>query len=199
MVSPTGVGFYGTLLPFMAKYIKLIGGEPVDVPFDIDSTIVAYVGGPDGYLSNVQYSQNSTMITVKIGGKVPEGGLPSGLGGLLGTTTTTMTTTPVTTEQPSATSTGPASIVPTESSKESPNSTEKPSTEEPTTTTTDSANETQGIKLPIIGKRQDFGLKDLSLQEMGLPLDAAPEVVEAWVKSVINNLAQDEGLPPPFV
>jgi len=40
MTSPTGLGFYGVLVPFMLKYPLLLFGEAQNVPFQINSTIV---------------------------------------------------------------------------------------------------------------------------------------------------------------
>ncbi|KAF9992742.1 hypothetical protein BGZ80_003570 [Entomortierella chlamydospora] len=72
MVSPTGVGFLPTVIEFIVKNLGLLTG-PQDIPFDITSTIVAKVGGADGYLGNVAYSQKDTMIKVTLSGSIPSG------------------------------------------------------------------------------------------------------------------------------
>lgn len=196
MVSPAGLAFYGLLLEFMAKNNGLLGGKPVDVAFDIDSTIVAVVGGADGYLGNVKYTQKGAIITIQMGGKAPEGGLP-GPGGPKPTTTAPAE------QKPSAT---PVTLL--------PDTTTEPTkaaltTEKPTTIALDGPKETvaafgdNGNWLSVFNKRQDGGLQptlsDADLRSMGMPVDAAPEVVEAWAKMMINNVAQEQGLPPLFV
>ncbi|KAF9173783.1 hypothetical protein BGX21_007855 [Mortierella sp. AD011] len=72
MVSPSGAGFLPTVLEFVLKNLGLVTG-PKDIPFDITSTIVAKVGGSDGYLGNVAYSQKDTMIKVTLSGSFPAG------------------------------------------------------------------------------------------------------------------------------
>ncbi|KAF8926111.1 hypothetical protein BGZ58_000180 [Dissophora ornata] len=190
MVSPTGVGFVGTLLPFMLKYPQLIVGQFADVPFDIDSTITALVGGSSGYLGNVAYSQNSTIFTVQINGKAPDGAMSQ----LLNSTTTT----PLPSTTPSATpssintttigaGTSTVSVPAVSTSTKEPPKTTTPAvqaTPKPTTTSKASG-------LPVISKRQAQVLESA-------PSDTSPEVVEAWVKAMVNKLAQDEGLPPPY-
>ncbi|KAG0237854.1 hypothetical protein B0O80DRAFT_409402 [Mortierella sp. GBAus27b] len=178
MISPTGVGFYGTLFPFMKDHLGLITGQPVDIGFDIDSSIVAFVGGSDGYQGNVKYAQNNTIITIQVGGKVPEGGLPPELGG----PNTKSTTDPTSSAgQPTTTSATP-------------------------TSTGSTAAETSKveIKTPLVEKRQDAGIQgadygDAFLRELGVPVDASPEVAEAWAKAMLNNMAREQGLPLPFL
>ncbi|KAG0239481.1 hypothetical protein BG011_003918, partial [Mortierella polycephala] len=59
MVSPSGLGFSTNMaLPFMNAYAGLLIGAAVEVPFDIQATIVAAIGGPDGYEGNVVYTQS---------------------------------------------------------------------------------------------------------------------------------------------
>lgn len=193
MVSPAGLPFYGLLIEFMAKNPGLLAGKPVDVAFDIDSTIVAVVGGPDGYLGNVKYSQKGTIITIQMGGKAPEGSLPPELGGPKTTTTSPATETPA---PASATTTEPAKTEPT---SVTPTTTAPEVIKETVATVGDGSN-----WLSILNKRQDDDglratLTETDLQAMGMPVDAAPEVIEAWAKTMINNVAQDQGLPPLFV
>ncbi|KAF9364539.1 hypothetical protein BGX34_001257 [Mortierella sp. NVP85] len=196
MVSPAGLAFYGLLLEFMAKNNGLLGGKPVDVAFDIDSTIVAVVGGENGYVGNVKYSQKGAIITIQMGGKAPEGGLP-GPGGPKPTTTAPAE------QKPSATPVTPLPATTTEPTKAAL------TTEKPTTIALEGPKETvaafgdNGSWLSIFNKRQDEGLQptlsDADLRSMGMPVDAAPEVVEAWAKMMINSVAQEQGLPPLFV
>lgn len=175
MVSPAGFGFMGTLLPFMLKYPQMILGIAADVPFDIQSTIITYVGGQNGYFGNVGYNQTGTIIKVQVGGKAPAGALPPSLAGLLPhdeSNNSTSTVLPTTTTA-SSTTTGEAST-----STASASASDSAS---PVPTTTDTATE------PIV-KRQIQSL------ENG-PGSEDPAVIEAWIKSVVNKLATDEGLP----
>ncbi|KAG0302815.1 hypothetical protein BGZ98_007205 [Dissophora globulifera] len=72
MASPDGGGFLAsTLLPFMLTYPQLLVGLSADIPFTIKSTIVASLGGENGYTGNVMYAQPDTIITVKLGGPIP--------------------------------------------------------------------------------------------------------------------------------
>jgi hypothetical protein len=174
MVSPAGFGFMGTLLPFMLKYPQLLVGIAADVPFDIQSTIVTYVGGQSGYFGNVGYNQTETIIKVQVGGKAPAGALPASLADLLpkdGSNNSTSTVLPTVTA--TSTTIGEATATaPTASASDSTT---------PAPTTTSAATET-------IAKRQVQSL------EAG-PGSEDPAVVEAWIKAMVNKLAVDEGLP----
>ncbi|KAI1301122.1 hypothetical protein EDD11_005812 [Mortierella claussenii] len=201
MVSPAGLGFLGTLTPFLANYPQLIVGQSADVPFNIASTITARVGGSAGYEGNVQYSQADTIIRVQINGKVPDN-----------TTLPGHNTTVVPIPTPTATSLPTANITMTVPSKlptpdlptpQSPTSTGAPkvtttTTEAPTkrtdtgngpepTTTTKAASP----HIPVIGKRYEEIAQSF-------PLDPTHENVDAWVKAMVNKLALDEGQSAPF-
>ncbi|KAF8958995.1 hypothetical protein BGZ46_001857 [Entomortierella lignicola] len=176
MVSPAGVGFVGTLLPFMIAYPKLLLGESADVPFNIQSTITAVVGGAGGYTGNVQYSQADTIIKVQINGKAPASMLPPQLGGTNGTTTTTSAVVV------STTSTGPTSTA----SADVHTTTR---TAEPTTSATPRSTTT--TIAPIL-KRQYAGAIDLRV-------DSSPPAVEAWIKAMVNKLAVEGGAAAPYV
>ncbi|KAG0057609.1 hypothetical protein BGZ83_006982 [Gryganskiella cystojenkinii] len=179
MVSPAGLGFMGTLLPFMLAYPGLLFGQTETVPFNIQSTIVARVGGANGYEGNVLYNQDSTLIAVQVGGNVPKSMLPPALGGPQNNTMTA----------PSATTTDAATVTTEVPAK--PTTTDaapaKPTTEagKPTTTpiTTHAADVT---------KRQVQTLGDT-------PTDQSPAAVELWLKAIINKLAADDGVAPPFL
>ncbi|KAI7819239.1 hypothetical protein BC939DRAFT_268343 [Gamsiella multidivaricata] len=201
MESPAGLDFFGTLIPFMLKYPQLLIGQTADVPFNINATITAVVGGSSGYLGNVAYSQADTVITVQINGKAPAGALPPQLGGQSVANATATTLVPTASTETSATVSASASTTdvpkvskPTETTEttETTTTTTQPEiepTKEPTkTTTTATAVKT---RLPVVGKRQ------VQVLENG-PSDTSPEVVEAWIKAMVNKIAQDDGLPPPY-
>ncbi|KAG0335580.1 hypothetical protein BG004_008396 [Podila humilis] len=166
MVSPAGFDFMmSTILPFMLAYPQLLVGASADVPFNIKSTIVAVVGGPNGYLGNVQYSQDNTIITVAVGGHAPAGALPQAI-------------------QPDNTATTPAEASPTTAEA-------SPTTQPEATTTTTVAEEAKPTA-PALTKRQMEILTER-------PSSQDPAVVEAWLKAVVNKLAIDDGIAPPFV
>ncbi|KAF9918401.1 hypothetical protein BX616_008961 [Lobosporangium transversale] len=194
MVSPSGLGFaVDTLAPFMVRYPQLLVGKAADVPFTIESTIVALVGGSSGYEGNVQYTQPDTIINVKINGEVPKGNLP---GGDTATTTTTAA------EAPTQTTTKGEPTLPTSGA---PSQTEKPEpepkptkvTEPPTETKIDKTAEPEPTKnpesdprIPIISKRQ------LDILE-AFPKEATLENVETWIKAMANRIALEEGHAAP--
>ena len=171
MVSPAGIGFMGTLLPFMLKYPQMILGIAADVPFEVQSTIVTYVGGQSGYFGNVGYNQTETIIKVQVGGKAPAGALPPSLAGLVHDNSTS-------TARPSPTATATTGDASTSTATASATDSASPA---PTATTTGAATE------PIV-KRQVQTLEDG-------PGSEDPAVVEAWIKAVVNKLAIDQGLP----
>jgi len=173
MVSPAGFGFMSTLLPFMSKYPQLLLGIAADVSFNVQSTIVTYVGGQSGYYGNVGYNQTETIIKVQVGGKAPAGALPAALAPPNSSNSTVSAvpspTAATTTESAASTSTSV------------PSTTASPSPASASPTTTGAAAE------PIV-KRQVQSL------ESG-PGSEDPAVVEAWIKAMVNKLAADQGLP----
>lgn len=169
MISPAGVGFMGTLLPFTLTYPALLAGKAVDVPFDITSVIISGVGGSNGYFGNVQYAQNGAIFKVQMGGK-PAGGTPS--------TTTASGPSPTTTVAAPTTTTEAA---PTTTTKAGTTTSAAP------TTTTAAASPTSA---PVV-KRDDTEL-------LAGPSSLDPTTVEAWVKSMVNKLAIEKGLPAPY-
>ncbi|KAG0247962.1 hypothetical protein BG011_000670, partial [Mortierella polycephala] len=190
MTSPAGFGFMtSTILPFMLRYPQLLVGAAADVPFNIKSTITAIVGGQNGFLGNVQYEQADTIIKVQVGGKAPSpSDLPPALGGTLGMNTTTTAAAPEVT--PTSTASPTLSPEPISTTTEAP--VEKPS-EVPTSVASAPAAATSTVATPeTIEKRQDQILQ-------GGPSSMSPDVVEAWVKAMVNKVAQEEGLPAPFI
>ncbi|KAG0210313.1 hypothetical protein BGX28_009469 [Mortierella sp. GBA30] len=181
MVSPAGIGFVGTLIPFMAHYPQLLVGATADVPFQIKSTITAVVGGQNGYLGNVQYAQADTIFKLQIGGKAPEGALPPGLGHGNSTTTTAPASPEVT-----APATTTAIVVPTYTAPSQPGVTKTEGAPTPEKTAAPTT-------APSIAKRQ------LPQVLESTPSDLSPAGVEAWIKGMVNKLAQDQGLPAPYV
>ncbi|KAG0024817.1 hypothetical protein BGZ82_010352, partial [Podila clonocystis] len=179
MTSPAGLGFMtSTILPFMLAYPSLLFGATVEIPFDITSTIVASVGGANGYTGNVQYKQLATGIRVTVGGKAPAGALPPAL--LPPTTNTTSIA--------SATATVTATdVIPTIAT-----------TTTTTTTTTEAGSpsptpkSTSSAAAEALTKRQVQTLEEV-------PSSQDPAVVEAWLKLVVNKLALDDGIAAPFI
>ncbi|KAG0047235.1 hypothetical protein BGZ89_005006 [Linnemannia elongata] len=172
MVSPAGLSFMGTLIPFMSAYPQMLLG----IPFDVQSTILTYVGGQSGYFGNVGYNQTETIIKVQVGGKAPAGALPAGLAGLVHDDTNNSTTTAL----PSPTTTTTTG----EASTSTATASTTGSASAPTATATGAATE------PIV-KRQVQTLEDG-------PGSEDPAVVEAWIKAMVNKLAADQGLPPYY-
>ncbi|KAF9583808.1 hypothetical protein BGW38_008458 [Lunasporangiospora selenospora] len=170
MVSPAGLGFMSTLIPFMAAYPQLLVGATAEVPFNIKSTITAVVGGKDGYEGVVQYTQDNTVIKVQVNGKAPKSALPPALGGTFGTT-------PSASPQSETTVTSTA----TASATGSPS----PSPADPTTQPTPS----NGPPSAIV-KRQISGFD--------IPEDLSPAGIEAWIKSTVNQIAQNNGQAAPY-
>ncbi|KAF9103770.1 hypothetical protein BGX27_010386 [Mortierella sp. AM989] len=105
MESPKDPGFLiSTIIPFVMANLGIIA-SPVDVPFDITASIVARVGGPNGYEGNVAYSQADTIIKVSleiIGGGLADLRLLSGASAPLSSPDTT-TTTSATSDSPTTT------------------------------------------------------------------------------------------------
>ncbi|GJJ76993.1 hypothetical protein EMPS_09352 [Entomortierella parvispora] len=187
MVSPAGLEFFvDTILPFMVSNMGLLFGSAVTVDFNIQSTITAIVGGPDGYTGNVQYNQDNTPITVQVGGKVPASDLPPALGGPQNGTTTAA---------PSATSA--ASSIPTPAAT---SQAAMPTTADATATTTEAAKptETSGTTPSAAASAPGMEKRQLVTAFGETPADRTPEAVEAWIKAVVNKLAADEGIPLPF-
>jgi hypothetical protein len=177
MASPAGFGFMGTLLHFMLANPQLLLGISADVVFDTRSEIVAYVGGPDGYMGNVSYNQTETIIKVQVGGKAPAGALPASLADLVPHENNS-TTTPL--PSPAAPTNGaPTSTVvvsPTAASSLPP-----PATASPTGAAT----------VPVVAP---IAKRQVQTLENG-PGSEDPAVVEAWIKAMVNKLANDKGLP----
>ncbi|KAG0312812.1 hypothetical protein BGZ99_009258 [Dissophora globulifera] len=192
MVSPTGAGFLGVLLPFMLKYPQLLIHETADVPFNINATITALVGGSSGYLGNVAYSQDNVIITVQINGSPPPGSLPQSLNStqpaLLPTLTTSLALPSVTVPALPTIKTTDIAVGPITVPVPAPKATTTEAAPAPPKATT-----TKAGGLPIIGKRQAP-----VLPTENSPADGSPEL-EAWIKAWANQVAQDYGAPPPFV
>lgn len=170
MISDKRVdGFITTLLGFVAKNPGLVLG-PQDVNFRIEATIAAQVGGSSGYLGNVQYVQDPTVINVKLGGK------PEEVQAFLhrdATTTTAAQTTTTTAGTEAATTTE----VPT-------TTTEAPTTTQaPTTTTEAPLAETTTTSASTIVKRQDVSSTDVS-----------PDLL----KAALNKMFAEVGQPALF-
>lgn len=181
MVSPAGFGFMtSTILPFMLAYPQLLFGATAEVPFNIKSTIVAVVGGANGFLGNVQYSQDNTIIKVAVNGKAPAGVLPPALQPPT-TNTTASGALPTPTTAPEV----PTTVVETTTSP----------TDTTTTTTTEVASPTASptpAVASMLTKRQMQILEEV-------PASQDPAVVEAWLKLVVNKLALEDGVAAPFV
>ncbi|KAG0018124.1 hypothetical protein BGZ81_010390 [Podila clonocystis] len=188
MTSPAGLGFMtSTILPFMLAYPSLLFGATVEIPFDITSTIVASVGGANGYTGNVQYKQLATGIRVTVGGKAPAGALPPAL---LPPTTNTTSIASATTIA-TATDVIPTITTTTTAAEVAPTTT--------TTTTTTKADSssptpksTPSAVAEALTKRQVQMLEEV-------PSSQDPAVVEAWLKLVVNKLALDDGVAAPFI
>ncbi|KAF9163540.1 hypothetical protein DFQ26_002426 [Actinomortierella ambigua] len=199
MKSPAGLGFGLLLVEFMAAYPSMIIFKPNDVPFDIQSTIVAYVGGPNGYMGNVKYAQKDTVIRVQLNGKPPAGGMSNLLPG--GNTTTVA--------PPTATSTGIESPSPVSPTTTEPAET-KPTKDASTTTTegapapADPTTANNEVRTPeptttsagdVLSKRQTVNL----LEALPQPDEnASPDVIENYLKSLLNKVALDNNLAPLF-
>ncbi|KAF9123909.1 hypothetical protein BGW39_008606 [Mortierella sp. 14UC] len=187
MISPAGLGFMSTLLPFMVKYPQLIVGATADVPFLITSTITAIVGGKDGYAGNVAYKQDNTIIGVKVSydAKPPGAVLPPALGGPAVVPTANTTTTVV--EPTTSPTVSPVPQVPTVS----PTTTASPTIASPATSPAASPvpNTTTG---PVIVQKRQAP----SILETGP--DQSPEQIEAWIKAMVNQLAVEEGIAAPY-
>ncbi|KAG0006468.1 hypothetical protein BGZ65_007614 [Modicella reniformis] len=189
MVSPAGLGFALEVLgPFLKDYPLIALGIAQDVPFFIKSTIVAHVGGPNGYLGNVQYAQDNTIIKVQMGGQPATGPNP------LIPTTPSATTTAI----PSATVTSTIAETTAASSSASTEPTTK-ATSAPTTTatapvtTTTETKDTTTTVAPTVVKRQDV-VPSIDVP----PTSADPAVQEAWFKAMLNKQYVDGGLSAPF-
>ncbi|KAF9355180.1 hypothetical protein BGX26_006889 [Mortierella sp. AD094] len=179
MVSPAGPDFLGTVLKFVAGNLGLVLG-PQDVPFDITATIVAKVGGPNGYTGNVVYSQANTPIKVSLTGSLPAGlsvspaSIPSA-----GTNTTVAATTPAAATT-SATTTSAAATTPAAATTSTT----------PAAATTTSTTPTPKTNSTIVTKRQDAGAQTLKT----LIGSDDPAVVEAWLTNLANILAAKGGV-----
>ncbi|KAK3829395.1 MAG: hypothetical protein J3Q66DRAFT_435774 [Benniella sp.] len=143
MISEAGFKFLlNTILPFVLKNPGLIKGSS-DIPFLIESTIVAVVGGSDGYLGNVQYNQQAD-ITVNLKFSLADLlKLQTLQGGHADATTT---------EAPAA----PTTTI----TSETPTTTEAP--QNPTT----SAQETTTTVAPTVAKRQDIAAPSGDFDDM---------------------------------
>ncbi|KAG0238768.1 hypothetical protein BGW42_002634 [Actinomortierella wolfii] len=204
MKSPAGAGFFSVLLPFMGAYPSLILGKMNEVPFDIQSTIVAYVGGPNGYMGNVKYAQANTIIQVQIGGEPPKGGIAALMPGANTTVATTVEATPTatsineatpspvaptTTTPAEATTTEDAVPTTTDDAPASPTPKEDEANKPEPTPTTDANNNN------VLAKRQAINLMELQ------PFpdeNSSPEAIENYLKSVANKIAIEGGAAPPF-
>ncbi|KAF8944808.1 hypothetical protein BGZ52_010253 [Haplosporangium bisporale] len=182
MVSPAGLGFMtSTILPFMLAFPQLLFGATADVPFNIKSTIVAVVGGSNGYLGNVQYSQDNTIIKVTVGGKAPAGALPPALQPPTTTNTTETLPTSATSGVPTATSEVPTTTVVETTASHATTARSSSPTASPTAAVAN-----------MLTKRQMQILQEV-------PASQDPAVVEAWLKAVVNKLALDDGVSAPFI
>ncbi|KAI9242728.1 hypothetical protein MVEG_09075 [Podila verticillata NRRL 6337] len=182
MVSPAGLGFMtSTILPFMLAFPQLLFGATADVPFNIKSTIVAVVGGSNGYLGNVQYSQDNTIIKVTVGGKAPAGALPPALQPPTTTNTTETLPTSATSGVPTATSEVPTTTVVETTASHATTARSSSPTASPTAAVAN-----------MLTKRQMQILQEV-------PASQDPAVVEAWLKAVVNKLALDDGVAAPFI
>ncbi|KAF9981330.1 hypothetical protein BGZ75_007419 [Mortierella antarctica] len=202
MTSPAGLGFLtSTLLPFMLAYPQLLVGAAADVPFLIKSVIVAQVGGSNGYLGNVQYAQPDTIIKVQVGGKAPEGALGPILGGNSTSIVPTATVTseivsPTASVEPTATepaATQPPKVEPTTVKADDPEPTSakgEPTGKAPEPTSSGPAIEKRQAPAPAPGTPQLLGSQ---------PSSTSPDVVEAWIKAMVNKIAMDDGLPAPYI
>ncbi|KAG0013358.1 hypothetical protein BGZ82_002154 [Podila clonocystis] len=180
MVSPAGLGFMtSTILPFMLAYPQLLFGATADVPFNIKSTIVAVVGGPNGYLGNVQYTQDNTIIKVTVGGKAPAGALPPAL-------------------QPPTTNTTASETLPTPTTASAVPTTVVETTASPTTTTFTTIGGASPTASPTAAVANMLTKRQMQILEE-VPASQDPAVVEAWLKLVVNKLALDSGVAAPFV
>ncbi|KAF9582661.1 hypothetical protein BGW38_010920 [Lunasporangiospora selenospora] len=192
MVSPAGLGFMGTLTPFILAYPQLLVGGTAEVPFNIKSTIVAAVGGPNGYVGNVAYTQDGAVFRVQIGGKPPANN-PL-IGGVTNTTTTTSASVTATAStQPTDSTPSPsptATTTTTASEKEPTTASEKEPTKPASTTTTTEASE-KPKETGTIVKRQLPTINDV-------PSDLSPETVEAWIRAKVNLIAVQNGQLPPY-
>ncbi|KAF9084555.1 hypothetical protein BGX23_010420 [Mortierella sp. AD031] len=181
MVSPAGFGFLGTLLPFMKDHPALLFGKAVDIAFNVQSVIITYVGGQDGYFGNVGYNQTETIIKVQVGGKAPAGALPAGLADLVphenNSTSSALPSPTATTATDGATSTVVSASPSPSASSSSTSTSGSPASASPT-----------GAAAGPVEKRQ------VQTLENG-PGSEDPAVVEAWIKAMVNKLAADQGLP----
>ncbi|KAF9421486.1 hypothetical protein BGZ94_008824 [Podila epigama] len=205
MVSPAGLGFMtSTILPFMLAYPKLLFGQTADVPFNIKSTIIAVVGGANGYLGNVQYAQDNTIIKVTVGGEAPAGALPAGLlpSGLLPSPSVSASPLPSVSVSPSV------SVAPSVTVSAEPSPTTAPTVEVTPTTAPAQVAPTPAASADVSAESSPVpsaasaasGLTKRQVQILEeVPSSEDPAVIEAWLKSVVNKLALDEGLAAPFV
>ncbi|KAF9544267.1 hypothetical protein EC957_012230 [Mortierella hygrophila] len=179
MKAPAGPEYMDVVLPFIEAYPKLGELETVDVPFLIESLIVAAIGGENGYVGNVLYAQSDTIIGVTISvEELPDPDVPLSLGSpavVPETNTTTTATEP-------STATSPLPEQPTVT----------PTTAD-TTTAPATATASPTTTIAAVVKRQAAP----SILEAG-PLDHSSEQMKAWFKAVINDLAVSRGLPAPF-
>ncbi|GJJ75771.1 hypothetical protein EMPS_08129 [Entomortierella parvispora] len=189
MTSPAGLDFLSILFPFMLTYPSLLIGDVVPVPFQINSTIVALVGGPNGYLGNVEYNQASAIFNVQVGGDVPQSALPTTSSSA--TATGSASTSIAASAVPSATA--PATTEAAATTTEAAATTTAHASAEPTTSSTP---EKSASAAPL-AKRQSTSTST-GVTDGSAPASMDPDVVEAWLKAVINNLAVQEGLAAPY-
>jgi len=180
MTSPAGIGFLGVLVPFMLAYPGLLFGATENVPFTINATIVASVGGQNGYTGNVAYNQADAIFAVQVGGQVPKSALPPALGGTAPTGTSTVTNSATVTATTGAATTTEATA---------PTATTTHAAEPTTTAATPSSTQTSSAP---VAKRQ------APVSDAATPSSQDPAIVEAWLKAVINKLATDDGVAAPF-
>ncbi|KAF9426865.1 hypothetical protein BGZ94_005885 [Podila epigama] len=190
IVSPAGLGFLtSTIVPFMLANPTLILGATVGVPFNVQATIVASIGGPNGYVGNVQYSQDNTMIQVSVQGKAPLGIVPALLAPLFPAPeppkpAPAPPAPPVAPPAAPATAPSPPAPIPVESPAQSTNSN--------TDSTANSNTDMSPSPKATLTKRQIDILQ-------AAPSSQDPIVIEAWLKAIVNNLALDQGVAPPFI
>ncbi|KAF8977331.1 hypothetical protein BGZ46_007471 [Entomortierella lignicola] len=174
MVSPSGAPFLlDTIFPFVLANLGLPFG-PVDIPFDITANIVAKVGGSSGYLGNVAYAQPNTIIKVSLA----MDGLSTSLITSPGAATSAAATSAAAT---SAAATSAAATSTAAASSSAPTSTSAAPEPSPKTNSTS------------VAKRQVE-----TVSSSLLPSSPESDLVTSWLKTIANNLAQQQGATPPF-
>ncbi|KAG0334092.1 hypothetical protein BG004_000562 [Podila humilis] len=196
MISPKGAEFLVTVLKFVGANPGLIIGQTVAVPFDITATIVASVGGQNGYTGNVQYAQMNTPIQVKIGGDAATT-LPMALPAPSATTegaTTSTTAAEVSSSSPTA---SPATTEASEEPKTTTTEAEAQATDAPTTTEAPKTTTTPDAVAAAVPEHEALAKRQAQIMTEA-PTSQDPAVIEAWLKHLANKLALEGGAPAPF-